>query len=253
MDRRVLLKLSGEYLAGELVDQDNFGPVISSFSHYNYEIVEHIVSQIVSAVKEGVEVSIVVGGGNFWRGSEAPTEFNRVKADNMGMLASVMNGIFLADRFISSGLKAHVMTPFAVGGMTELYNQDIADGYLKQKNTVVIFSGGTGQPYFSTDTISIIRGKDLNVDCVLFAKDVEGVCDKDPNMLGEEEDYTIYREITPSEMVAKRLKVVDVASMVLAEELGVSSVLFDIRVQNAIYIALTGDKLLKGFSTKISV
>lgn len=251
MFKRVILKLSGEYLSGEMNMVSENEPVLSSFSHYDYEIADKIVSSIAEALSKGVQIGIVIGGGNFWRGSEAPYGFNRAKADNMGMLASVMNGIFLSERFASFGIKAHIMTPFAVGGMTKIYNQDVADSYLSEANTVVIFPGGTGLPYFSTDTISIIRGSELKADCVLFAKDVEGVCDRDPYDILENETYTVYKEITATEMIANSLQVVDTAAMVLARNTTMNCILFDIRVDNSIVLACTNEKIDE-IGTKIS-
>jgi len=249
MFKRVVIKLSGEYLAGEM-SKDDGGIPVSCVKHVDYPITAQIVSDIIKVMKNGVQTALVVGGGNFWRGRDAAAGFDRSKADNMGMLASVMNGILLSERFAARGVRAHVMTPFAVGGMTQIYNQDIADEYLK-KGDAVIFSGGTGQPYFSTDTISVIRAAELKADRVLFAKGVDGVCDKNPNT-AESGGFKVFREITASEIIEKNLEVVDAAAMFIAREHCVTTALFDIRAENAIEIACSGDSGIKSIGTAIS-
>lgn len=250
MFKRVVLKLSGEYLAGE-ISRDASGETVSRhIKHIDYSVSDKIVSDIVKVVSNKVQVAIVIGGGNFWRGRDVISGFDRAKADNMGMLASIMNGIFLSERFGQKGIAAHVMTPFMVGGMTEVYNQDAAARYLDGGN-VVIFAGGTGQPYFSTDTITIIRAADLKADCALFAKDVEGVCDKDPRYAAPG-GYKVYREISASEMITEKLTVIDIAAMIIARDNKVNSALFDIRAENAIDIASTGDSRILSIGTRIS-
>lgn len=250
MFKRVVLKLSGEYLAGEIEKNVPGEKSMSHIKHVDYAVSDKIVSDIVKAVEDKVQVAVVIGGGNFWRGRDVAEGFNRAKADNMGMLASVMNGIFLSERFLKKGVAAHVMTPFAVGGMTQIYNQDAAVRYLENGN-IVIFAGGTGQPYFSTDTITIIRAADLQADCALFAKDVEGVCDKDPRKAASG-SYKVYRETSASQMISEKLTVIDIAAMIIARDTKINSALFDIRAENAIEIACSGDQRILSIGTKIS-
>ena len=199
MFRRVLIKLSGEFLAGALDET----AVDAAQQHYDAAVCKRIVDEINEARGLGTQVCLVIGGGNFWRGAEAPG-MDRAKADHMGMLASVMNAVFLSDGFKRAGARARVITPFHMGPFAECYNQDAADDCLNAGD-VLIFAGGTGQPFFSTDTIAAIRGAELGADCVLFAKGVAGVCDQDPKRLAIGESYGVYREITCGMMIRNNL------------------------------------------------
>jgi len=239
--KRVVLKLSGEYLAGG----DD-----AQLKHIDYAAADKIITDIVKVIKTGVQVAVVVGGGNFWRGRDAAAEFDRAHADYMGMLASVMNGIFLSERFYQKGVRARVLTPFAVGGMTEVYNTIKAAECLENGH-IVIFAGGTGQPFFSTDTITIIRAAELKADMALFAKDVPGVCDCDPRDAAPG-SFEIYRQISASEMISKNLTVVDVAAMILARDNEVNCAVFDISANNAIATACLGTKEILSIGTVIS-
>ena len=220
MGKRIILKLSGEYLSGLAPNID-------------YDHTKVVTAEISALVRIGYPIGVIIGGGNFWRGRDIPAKFDRAKADYMGMLASVMNGIFLSEMFAENGVKAHIMTPFPVGGFAELYNRDKAADYLDD-GRVVIFPGGTGQPFFSTDTITVIRAAELSAD-VLFAKEVEGVCSSDPQHGG---DYIVYREISYDDYIAKNLSVVDVSAVILAREREITCALFDLRAQNAIETAV---------------
>jgi uridylate kinase len=252
MYERVVLKLSGEYLAGEIANaaKNEPGTEKKQIKHIDINVSDNLVSQISNVVKSGVQVAVVIGGGNFWRGRDTEGfKMNRAKADNMGMLASVMNGIFLSERFASFGLDARVMTAFPVGGITEIFNRDIAVSYLKQ-GKVVIFAGGTGQPFFSTDTISVIRAAEIGADCVLFAKDVEGVYDRDPRGLPRSE-YNVYKEITASDYIAQNLKVVDVECIFIARGQKVNAAVFDIRAKDAVAVACSGNDGVASVGTRI--
>ena len=141
--KRVLLKLSGEMLAG------------GNKSGFDEATVKEVAMQVKEAVDDGVEVGVVIGGGNFWRGRDSEN-IDRTKADQIGMLATVMNCIYVSEIFRSEGMKTEILTPFAVGTMTKLFSKDRALKYLK-KGTVVFFAGGTGHPYFSTDTGAALR------------------------------------------------------------------------------------------------
>ena len=243
MFKRILLKLSGEYLAGELEEG------IKSTSHFDETVVERIVGEIKTLHSQGVEISIVIGGGNFWRGAAAPDFMDRVNADNIGMLASVMNGIYLSDWFFNKNIDARVLTPVPMGA-TETYSRDTANDYLK-KGRILIFAGGTGHPFFSTDTIAAIRGAELNVDCVLFAKGVEGVCDINPKNLNIGETYGVYREISYAKMIKDNLGVIDIAAMQILMQQKVYSVLFDIRANGSITDACRNDNKIMEIGTKI--
>ena len=245
MFKRVVIKLSGEYLAGELSESGE-----RAGAHFDEAVSGRIAGEILSVRGRGAEIGLVIGGGNFWRGAEAPAAMDRVSADKMGMLASVMNAVYLSDAFRRGGANARVLTPFAMGGFTENFNRDLADAYLVNGD-ILIFAGGTGHPFFSTDTIAAIRGAELNADCVLFAKGVEGVCDADPKKLPVGATYGVYREISCRKMIRDGLGVVDMAAAQLLMQQKVYSVLFDIRREGGIPLACeSNDEILK-IGTKI--
>jgi len=244
MFKRVIIKLSGEYLAGEM---DESGE--RTGAHFDEAVSGRIVGEIMYVRGRGVETGLVIGGGNFWRGAEAPA-MDRVSADKMGMLASVMNAVYLSDAFRRGGVNARVLTPFAMGGFTENYNRDAADAYLKAGD-ILIFAGGTGHPFFSTDTIAAIRGAELRADCVLFAKGVEGVCDTDPKKLPVGATYGVYREISYRKMIRDGLAVVDMAAAQLLMQQKLNSALFDVRYEGGIPLACEGGDGILKIGTKI--
>ena len=163
---RVLLKLSGEALAGEKKTGFDEATVIA------------VAKQIRTVVEEGLQVGIVIGGGNFWRGRTSET-IDRTKADQIGMLATVMNCIYVSEIFRSVGMKTQVLTPFECGSMTKLFSKDRANKYFEH-NMVVFFAGGTGHPYFSTATATVLRAIEIEADGIMLAKAVDGVYDSDP-------------------------------------------------------------------------
>ncbi len=168
MYKRIVLKISGEALAGEQEGVAFFEPVV-----------DELVRQVKAVLEKGTQVSLVIGGGNFWRGRSANSQMDRTKADQIGMLATVMNAIYVADALRQKGIGAVVQTPFVVGTMTELFSKESALSHL-QNGDVVIFAGGLGHPFFSTDTITALRGAELDADGLFFAKNVDGVYDSDP-------------------------------------------------------------------------
>lgn len=168
MYKRIVLKLSGEALAG-----DKEGVT------FDDRIIWGLVSQIKEVINRGTQVCLVVGGGNFWRGRSATSGMDRTKADQIGMLATVMNAIYLADAFRQNDVSATVQTPIPFGTMTELFSKDAALARL-EKGEVLIFAAGLGHPFFSTDTITALRGAELDVDGLFFAKNIDGVYDDDP-------------------------------------------------------------------------
>lgn len=246
MFKRVVLKLSGEYLAGELDETRD----VKSAVHYDEQTVDRIVGEITALHAEGVEIAVVTGGGNFWRGAEAPKTMDRVRADHMGMLASVMNGVFLEDRFKNKLVDARVMTPFTVGATAELYDRDAADKKLKN-GSILIFSGGSGHPFFSTDTITAIRAAELGACCAMFAKGVEGVCDTNPKFLQAGESYGVYREITCEKIIRDNLFVIDMSAAQILMQQKVYSVLFDIRQSGNIAAACRDNNEIYDIGTKI--
>ncbi len=164
--KRVLLKLSGEALAGE------------KRTGFDEPTVTEVARQVRQLVEAGTQVGIVIGGGNFWRGRTSET-IDRTKADQIGMLATVMNCIYVSEIFRSQGMKTQVLTPFECGSFTKLFSKDRANKYFAH-NMVVFFAGGTGHPYFSTDTATVLRAIEIEADGILLAKAVDGVYDSDP-------------------------------------------------------------------------
>ena len=221
--KKILLKVSGEALAGE----NKFG--------LNEDTLAKISASIKKVVDMGVEISIVVGGGNFWRGRTSDNT-DRVKADQIGMLATVMNCIYAADAMRAEGLKTHIMTPFACGSMTELFNKDKAIEYL-ENGEVVFFAGGTGHPYFSTDTATVLMAIEVEADVILSAKAIDGVYDSDPKTNPNAKKYDT---MPISEIVDKKLGVIDLAAAVLAMENKMPMMLFGLNDTNSIEKAVTG-------------
>lgn len=222
--KRVLLKLSGEALAGDKKTGLDEATVVG------------VAKQVKEIIEKGIQVSIVIGGGNFWRGRTSE-HMDRVKADQIGMLATVMNCIYTADMFRTVGIRSHIMTPFACGSMTELFSKDRATQYL-EKGEVVFFAGGTGHPYFSTDTATVLMAIEICADVILSAKSIDGVYDSDPNTNPNAKKY---EKIDISEVVDKKLGVVDLASAVLAMENKMPMMLFGLDGENSIVKAVTGE------------
>ncbi len=221
--KRVLLKLSGEALAGD------------KHQGFDEATVAGVAAQVKQIVDKGVELCVVIGGGNFWRGRTSEN-MDRVKADSIGMLATVMNCIYAADSFRQQGITSHIMTPFACGTMTELFNRDKALEYMKAGH-VVFFAGGTGHPYFSTDTSTVLMAIECEVDVILSAKAIDGVYDSDPKV---NPNAVKYDELNMSDIVDKKLGVVDLASAVLAMENHMPMMLFGLNGENSIVKAVSG-------------
>lgn len=221
--RRVLLKLSGEALAG---------PKKTGFDE---ETVKKVAGQVREIIEEGIQVAIVIGGGNFWRGRSS-NAIDRTKADQIGMLATVMNCIYVSEIFRSEGMKTKIMTPFQVGAFTELFSKDSAVNAL-QEGCVVFFAGGTGHPYFSTDTGVVLRAVEMEADEILLAKAVDGVYDSDPK---SNPDARKFDEITIDEVVARGLGVVDGAAAVIAKENRMPMLVFGLNGENSIVNAAKG-------------
>ena len=221
---RILLKLSGEALAGD------------KKQGFDEETVEDVARQVKEITDKGIQVSIVIGGGNFWRGRTSEN-MDRVKADSIGMLATVLNCIYASDTFRRFGMKSHIMTPFICGTMTEQFNRDKAIEYL-EKGEVVFFAGGTGHPYFSTDMSTVLMAIEVNADVVLSAKAIDGVYDSDPKT---NPDAVKYDNILMSDIVDKKLGVVDLASAVLAMENKMPMMLFGLNAKDSIIKAVSGE------------
>ena len=221
---RILLKLSGEALAGD------------KKTGFDEETVRKVALQVKKLVDQGIEVGVVTGGGNFWRGRTSEN-IDRTKADQIGMLATVMNCIYVSEIFRSVGMMTNVLTPFECGSFTKLFSKDRANKYFS-KNMVVFFAGGTGHPYFSTDTGVILRAIEMEADVVLLAKSIDGVYSDDPK---KNPDAIKYDEISIDEVIAKNLQVVDLAASILARDNKVPMWVFDLGEENSIVNALSGE------------
>ncbi|MDF2801202.1 MAG: uridylate kinase [Anaerocolumna sp.] len=222
--KRVLLKLSGEALAG------------SNKTGFDEATCVTVAKQVKQLVDKGVEVGVVIGGGNFWRGRTSET-IDRTKADQIGMLATVMNCIYVSEIFRYVGMKTQILTPFECGNMTKLFSKDRANKYF-EKGMVVFLAGGTGHPYFSTDTGVVLRSIELEADTILMAKAVDGVYDSDPRKNPQAKKYT---EISLEEALAKKLGVVDLAATVLCLENKMPMLVFALEEENSIVNAVMGN------------
>lgn len=220
---RVLLKLSGEALAGE------------KKQGFDEKTVYDVAGQVKKILDKGIQLCVVIGGGNFWRGRTSEN-MDRVKADSIGMLATVMNCIYTADAFRVFGIKSHIMTPFACGTMTELFNRDKAVEYMEQ-GEVVFFAGGIGHPYFSTDMATVLMAVEVKADVVLSAKAIDGVYDSDPKTNPNAKKYD---SIQMKDIVDNKLGVIDLASAVLAMENKMPMMLFGLNGEDSIVKAVTG-------------
>ena len=222
--KRVLLKLSGEALAGD----KKVG--------FDEATVTVVANQVKQLVDQGIEVGIVIGGGNFWRGRTSET-IDRTKADQIGMLATVMNCIYVSEIFRSVGMKTNVLTPFECGSFTKLFSKDRANKYF-DKGMVVFFAGGTGHPYFSTDTATVLRAIEIEADVILLAKAIDGVYDSDPKTNPNAKRYD---EVSIQEVIDKQLAVVDLTASILSMENKTPMYVFGLNEENSIVKAISGD------------
>lgn len=229
---RVLLKLSGEALAGDKKTGFDEATCIA------------VAKQVKKIVDKGVQVAIVIGGGNFWRGRTS-NKIDRPKADGIGMLATIMNCMYVSEIFRTEGMDTNVYTPFACGTWTRLFAKDDVMADLKS-GKVVFFAGGTGHPYFSTDMTMVLRAIEIEADCILGAKAIDGVYDSDPAI---NPDAKKYDELPISKIVDDRLGVIDLAASVLAMENKMPMILFGLNEEDSIDKAVSGQKI----GTKITV
>ncbi len=222
--KRILLKLSGEALAGE------------KRTGLDEETVRGVALQVKQLVDDGIQVGIVIGGGNFWRGRSSEN-IDRTKADQIGMLATVMNCIYVSEIFRSVGMMTSVLTPFECGSFTKVYSKDRANKYFA-KNIVVFFAGGTGHPYFSTDTGVVLRAVEVDADVILLAKAVDGVYDDDPR---HNPNARKYDEVSIEEVIAKNLQVVDMTASILARDNKMPMWVFGLNQKNSIVNTVKGE------------
>ena len=230
--KRILLKLSGEALAGD------------KHKGFDDETILSVARQVKELVDDGIQVGIVIGGGNFWRGRQNNT-VDRTKADQIGMLATVMNCIYVSEMFRSVGMMTSILTPFECGAFTKLFSKDRANKYFA-KGMVVFFAGGTGHPYFSTDTGVVLRAIEVDADVILLAKAVEAVYDSDPRT---NPNAVKYDEVSIDEVIEKNLQVVDMTASILARDNRMPMWVFGLNEENSIVNAVKGT--FKG--TKVTV
>ncbi len=222
--KRILLKLSGEALAGE------------KKTGFDEETVRGVAVQVKQLVDDGIQVGIVIGGGNFWRGRSSEN-IDRTKADQIGMLATIMNCIYVSEIFRSVGMMTSILTPFECGSFTKLFSKDRANKYFA-RNMVVFFAGGTGHPYFSTDTGVVLRAVEVDADVILLAKAVDGVYDDDPR---SNPNAGKYDEVSIDEVIAKNLQVVDMTASILARDNKMPMWVFGLNEENSIVNTVKGE------------
>ena len=229
---RVLLKLSGEALSGD------------KGTGFDEATCIQVAGQIKELVEDGCQVAIVIGGGNFWRGRTSET-IMRNQADQIGMLATVMNCLYMSEICRYVGMKTQVYTPFVCGAFTELFSRDRVEAGF-EKGQVAFLAGGTGHPYFSTDTATALRAIEIGADVILAAKSIDGVYDSDPNVNPEAKKYDT---LPISKIIDEKLGVIDLASAVLCYENKMPMCIFGLNEENSIINTVHG----KFTGTKVTV
>ncbi|MBR2479168.1 MAG: UMP kinase [Clostridia bacterium] len=224
--KRILLKLSGEAISGR------------ADGILDFEFIGKIAQVLKKCVAEGVQVAIIVGAGNIWRGAKG-VGMDRCRADSMGMLATVINALGLEDEFNRCGLDAVAMSAVEISEFVELYNAGRAKRYL-ESGKVVIIGGGTGNPYFTTDTAAVLRAAELEVDAALLAKNIDGVYNADPK---KDPNAVRYDELTYREMVDRELHAIDLTAASFCMDNDLTTYLFELRDPENIYRAVTGQRI----------
>lgn len=226
--KRILLKISGEALAGD------------QHRGLDFTVINSVCQAIRECVDLGIQIGIVIGGGNFWRGvKDGAGKMQRSHGDAMGMLATVMNSIAVADALEKHGVDARVLTAVEMNKFAEYFTRDTADRYLNE-GKVVIFAAGTGNPYFSTDTGAVLRGVEIEADAILLAKNVDGIYSADPNV---DPTAVKFDELTYDEVLARHLKATDTTAMTLAMDNQVPLVCFALADPKNIIRVICGEKI----------
>ncbi len=226
--KRILLKISGEALAGE------------KHRGLDFAIVDQLCQSIKSCVNMGVQVGIVIGAGNFWRGvKDGADHMQRSHADAMGMLGTVMNAIAVADALCRHGMDARVLSAVEMNKFCEYFTRDTAERYLSE-GKVVLFAGGTGNPYFSTDTGAVLRGVEIEADAILMAKNVDAIYSADP---AKDPTAVRYSQLTYDEVLAKHLKATDLTAMTLAMDNDMTMICFGLAEENSILRVVQGESI----------
>ena len=224
--KRILLKLSGEALSA---DCDGI---------LNFDFVAVVGEVLKKCLEKGVQIGIIVGAGNIWRGRQG-NKMNRVRADQMGMLATVINSLALQDTFEGMGIPTKVMTAIELKGVSDTFCASKAIEYLEE-GKIVIFGGGTGSPYFSTDTAAVLRAAEIEADAVLMAKNIDGIYSADPKVCP---DAVKYDSITYKEVIDKELKALDASATVFCMENDIKAYAFGLSDPENIYKAVLGEKI----------
>ena len=226
--KRVLLKISGEALAG------------NKRRGFDFDIVESVCAAVRKCVELGVEVGIVVGGGNFWRGiKDGAGRIERTRADHMGMMATVMNCLALADVLEQMGVEVRVQTAIEIRAVAEPYIRLRAIRHLS-KGRVVIFGCGTGSPFFSTDTAAVLKAAEVNADAILLAKNIDGVYSADPK---KDPSAVKYDSITYDDVLAKHLAVMDSTATSMAMDNNIPVLVFALKDPENIVRAVMGERI----------
>ena len=230
--KRILLKVSGEALGEKTAQGDGFG--------LDFRKIDEVATAIKACVDMGVQVGLVIGGGNFWRGvKNGSGKMQRSHADAMGMLATVMNAIAVADVLEQHGLDARVLTAVEIHKFAEYFTRDTANRYLNE-GKVVIFAAGTGNPYFSTDTGAVLRGVEIEADAILMAKNIDAIYSADPK---KDPNAVRYSQLTYGEALAKNLKATDITAMALAMDNDMTMVCFGLDEENSIMRVVRGEEI----------
>ena len=231
-EKRIMLKLSGEALAGEKKTGLDEATVLE------------IARQVKVIHESGAEVGVVIGGGNFWRGRTSEN-MDRTKADQIGMLATIMNCLYVSEMFRSVGLETEILTPFECGSVTKLFSKDRANKYFTQ-GKIVFFAGGTGHPYFSTDTGIVLRAIEMDANAIYLAKAIDGVYDSDPKT---NPNAIKYDEVSIQEVIDNKLAVIDMTASVMCMENKMPLVVFGLNEKDSIINTYYG----KFNGTKVTV
>ena len=224
--KRVIIKISGEALAGDT----GFG--------LDSSVINYVVNQIKKVKDLGVEIGIIVGGGNFWRGRQA-LEMERTTADHMGMLATIMNSLALQDALEKNGMPTRVQTALTITRVAEPYILRKAQRHL-EKGRIVIFACGTGNPYFSTDTGASLRAAEIGAEVLLLAKNIDGVYNKDPKKCN---DAVKYDEISYLDVIQQKLQAMDTTAITLCMDNQIPIIAFSLKEEDSILRAVCGEKI----------
>ncbi len=226
--KRILLKVSGEALAGQ------------AHRGLDFDVVNSLCETIKACTDLGVQMGIVIGAGNFWRGvKDGADRMQRSHADAMGMLGTVMNAIAVADALEKHGVDARVLSAVEMNKFTEYFTRDTAERYLNE-GKVVLFAAGTGNPYFSTDTGAVLRGVEIGADAILMAKNIDAIYSADP---AKDPNAKRYTQLTYAEALAKNLKATDITAMALAMDNDMTMVCFGLDQENSILRVVQGEQI----------